>query len=292
MAATSARAAPSSTTPRPSQQGSPPVVVVATQPSPASAPPSRPTRSIRLTGQFRRKGEPHASAAAALPDELVVEILTRLPAKSLYRCTCVSRAWRALISDPANRRRFARTLSGLFISLPDGPFASVDTKGQSCRVSRVRHDAIGGYCTSVGHSQGRLLYVYDNVWENDDMSVYFLEDHDTEEWTYLTTETAQGSPSSRLQTRQADQPAHIRNKNRSGEPTLPDLGSTPHRSKGELGQSRMEAAKKPNAGAAEKRRHGSTALFVAVDYAFLLAFAGFLAYLVGSRILPSVAPSA
>ncbi|KAF8658136.1 hypothetical protein HU200_059604 [Digitaria exilis] len=62
--------------------------------------------------------------------------------------------------------------------------ASVDTKGQSCRVSRVRHDAIGGYCTSVGHSQGRLLYVYDNVWENDDMSVYFLEDHDTEEWVW------------------------------------------------------------------------------------------------------------
>ena len=53
----------------------------------------------------------------------------------------------------------------------------------------------------------------------------------------------------------------------------------------------MEAAKKLSAGAAGKRRHGSTALFVAVDYAFLLAFAGFLAYLVGSRILPSVASS-
>ncbi|KAL6905541.1 hypothetical protein ACP4OV_003142 [Aristida adscensionis] len=58
----------------------------------------------------------------------------------------------------------------------------------------------------------------------------------------------------------------------------------------------MDAAKKLGAGAgaaaaaaAGKRRHGSTALFVAVDYAFLLAFAGFLAYLVGSRILPSVA---
>ena len=54
----------------------------------------------------------------------------------------------------------------------------------------------------------------------------------------------------------------------------------------------MEAAKKLSAGAARKRRHGSTALFVAVDYAFLLAFAGFLAYLVGSRILASVASSA
>ncbi|KAF0888412.1 hypothetical protein E2562_014228 [Oryza meyeriana var. granulata] len=65
----------------------------------------------------------------------------------------------------------------------------------------------------------------------------------------------------------------------------------------------MEAAKTPrgtgfgtgNATAAEKgnrsRRHGSTALFVAVDYAFLLAFAGFLSYLLVSHLLPSVASS-
>ena len=55
----------------------------------------------------------------------------------------------------------------------------------------------------------------------------------------------------------------------------------------------MVKANKLSAGAGEKatknRSHGSTALFVAVDYAFLLAFAGFLAYLVGSRILPSAA---
>ncbi|KAG8050896.1 hypothetical protein GUJ93_ZPchr0009g2192 [Zizania palustris] len=40
-----------------------------------------------------------------------------------------------------------------------------------------------------------------------------------------------------------------------------------------------------------RRRHGSTALFVAVDYAFLLAFAGFLSYLVVSQLLSSVASS-
>ncbi|BAT16110.1 Os12g0176300 [Oryza sativa Japonica Group] len=58
----------------------------------------------------------------------------------------------------------------------------------------------------------------------------------------------------------------------------------------------MEATKTRGTGnaaaAAEKRRgHGSTALFVAVDYAFLLAFAGFLSYLVVSHLLPSVASS-
>uniref|UniRef100_A0A0D9XXF0 CASP-like protein n=1 Tax=Leersia perrieri TaxID=77586 RepID=A0A0D9XXF0_9ORYZ len=61
----------------------------------------------------------------------------------------------------------------------------------------------------------------------------------------------------------------------------------------------MEATKTRGTGfgagnaAAEKgkRRHGSTALFVAVDYAFLLAFAGFLSYLVVSHLLPSAASS-
>ncbi|EEC68947.1 hypothetical protein OsI_37663 [Oryza sativa Indica Group] len=58
----------------------------------------------------------------------------------------------------------------------------------------------------------------------------------------------------------------------------------------------MEATKTRGTGnaaaAAEKRRgHGSTALFVAVDYAFLLSFAGFLSYLVVSHLLPSVASS-
>ncbi|CAN6357798.1 unnamed protein product [Urochloa humidicola] len=54
-----------------------------------------------------------ATSAAALPDELIIEILARLPAKSLCRFSCVSRAWRTLISDPANRRRSITTTSTL-----------------------------------------------------------------------------------------------------------------------------------------------------------------------------------
>ncbi|PUZ72518.1 hypothetical protein GQ55_2G400000 [Panicum hallii var. hallii] len=55
-----------------------------------------------------------AAAAAYLPDDLVVDILARLPAKSLCRFKCVSRRWRSLISDPAHRARLAQTLSGFF----------------------------------------------------------------------------------------------------------------------------------------------------------------------------------
>ncbi|KAL6905529.1 hypothetical protein ACP4OV_003130 [Aristida adscensionis] len=60
------------------------------------------------------------SPAAALPDDLVVEVLARLPARSLCRFRCVSRSWRALISDPAHRRRLAQTLSGVLFSRPYG----------------------------------------------------------------------------------------------------------------------------------------------------------------------------
>ncbi|CAN6330726.1 unnamed protein product [Urochloa humidicola] len=51
-----------------------------------------------------------------LPDDLLVEILSRLPAKSLCRFKLVSRSWRTLIADPHHRRRFAQTLSGIFFS--------------------------------------------------------------------------------------------------------------------------------------------------------------------------------
>jgi len=57
--------------------------------------------------------EEGATAAAYLPDDLVVDILARLPAKSLCRFKCVSRRWRALISD---RCSSAQTLSGFFFT--------------------------------------------------------------------------------------------------------------------------------------------------------------------------------
>ncbi|CAN6344587.1 unnamed protein product [Urochloa humidicola] len=62
------------------------------------------------------KGGPNNNHAAAdLPDDLIVEILARLPAGSLCQCKCVSRSWRSLISDPTHRARLAHTLSGFFI---------------------------------------------------------------------------------------------------------------------------------------------------------------------------------
>ncbi|KAF8669282.1 hypothetical protein HU200_051616 [Digitaria exilis] len=66
--------------------------------------------------------EQDTAAAACLPDDLVVEILWRLPAKSLCRFKCVSRCWRRLIPDPAHRFRLAQTLSGFFFCSRDPPW--------------------------------------------------------------------------------------------------------------------------------------------------------------------------
>jgi len=54
------------------------------------------------------------TAAAGLTDDLIVDILSRLPVKSLCRCKCVSPHWRDLICHPDHRRRLPQTLAGFF----------------------------------------------------------------------------------------------------------------------------------------------------------------------------------
>ncbi|KAL6647306.1 hypothetical protein ACP70R_014743 [Stipagrostis hirtigluma subsp. patula] len=64
--------------------------------------------------------KPKSSAAAPaslsdLPDEALLEILSRLPVKPLHRSKCVAKAWRDLIDDPIHRKKlFPQTLEGFF----------------------------------------------------------------------------------------------------------------------------------------------------------------------------------
>jgi F-box interacting protein len=55
-----------------------------------------------------------AADASRIPEDLVFEILSRVPYSSLCRFKCASRSWLALCSDPALRRKSPQTLSGFF----------------------------------------------------------------------------------------------------------------------------------------------------------------------------------
>ncbi|XP_039799755.1 F-box protein At1g31080-like [Panicum virgatum] len=61
-------------------------------------------------------------AVAWLPDDLLMEILSRVPVKSLCRFKCVSKTWRELIADP-----------------PPPPEAPPDLGGSSAASGDVAH---------------------------------------------------------------------------------------------------------------------------------------------------------
>ncbi|CAL5090919.1 unnamed protein product [Urochloa decumbens] len=62
------------------------------------------------------------SAVAGLPDDPIVEILSRVPARDLHRSKCVSKGWRDLIADPLHRKKLPQTLHGFFPSYPAESF--------------------------------------------------------------------------------------------------------------------------------------------------------------------------
>ncbi|KAL6596326.1 hypothetical protein ACP70R_047690 [Stipagrostis hirtigluma subsp. patula] len=53
-------------------------------------------------------------SAAKLTDDLIVEILCRLPFKSFCRFKCVCKAWLAFSSDPHYRKKLPKVPTGFF----------------------------------------------------------------------------------------------------------------------------------------------------------------------------------
>ena len=64
--------------------------------------------------EYRSKRSSSDPSFAKLTNDLVVEILSRLPPRSLLCCRCVSKSWRDIISDPYHRKKLPQTLAGFF----------------------------------------------------------------------------------------------------------------------------------------------------------------------------------
>ncbi|WVZ95909.1 hypothetical protein U9M48_041615 [Paspalum notatum var. saurae] len=77
---------------------------------------ARPAILFRQAGMDRPKTKRSAAASAfpSLPDDATVEILSRVPAKSLCRFKCVSKGWRDLISERLRCKKLPQTLEGFF----------------------------------------------------------------------------------------------------------------------------------------------------------------------------------
>jgi hypothetical protein len=75
---------------------------------------------------------PKRSAVDGLPEDFLVEILARVPVRSVYRSKCVAKGWRDLIEDPLHGKKIPQTLRGFF---------SIDKEiyGRGCRGSARAH---------------------------------------------------------------------------------------------------------------------------------------------------------
>ncbi|CAN6222518.1 unnamed protein product [Urochloa humidicola] len=80
-------------------------------------------------------------AGDGLPDDTLVEILSHLPAKSLFRFKCISKSWCDLITDRLRCRKLPRTLEGFFYGCVDGIGSNVYGFGYS---SSEDEDECGG----------------------------------------------------------------------------------------------------------------------------------------------------
>jgi hypothetical protein len=76
--------------------------------------------------------------AETLNDDLLVEILSRVPAKSLCRFKCVSKHWLGITNDRHHRRKLPQTLAGFFYTstyerdIPISSLRFVSASGSSC----------------------------------------------------------------------------------------------------------------------------------------------------------------
>lgn len=75
---------------------------------------ARDTKKKRSLAVTSSASSTAAGGGVGLTDDLVVDILSRVPVKSIFRFKCVSPSWRNLISHPDNRKKLPQTITGFF----------------------------------------------------------------------------------------------------------------------------------------------------------------------------------
>ncbi|XP_051230062.1 F-box protein At5g07610 [Lolium perenne] len=78
---------------------------------------SRSPSPFPTTEMKKKQKQEDEQAVASLPEGPLVEILSRVPYRSLCRFKCVSKPWFALCSDPDIRKRCPQTLTGFFYNM-------------------------------------------------------------------------------------------------------------------------------------------------------------------------------
>ncbi|XP_020164434.1 F-box protein At5g07610-like [Aegilops tauschii subsp. strangulata] len=146
--------------------------------------------------EFRSSFPPHGGMAAErLTDDLLVEILSRVPVRSVCRFKCVSKHWLSLIEHPGHRRKLPQTLAGFFYTVRiNNRQLPLETKVRFVNVSGKSCPLVGTSFTFLPSHQriylldccnGLLLCRWYGISAPVDEFCYILCNPATEEWVSL-----------------------------------------------------------------------------------------------------------
>uniref|UniRef100_A0ACD6A4A8 Uncharacterized protein n=1 Tax=Avena sativa TaxID=4498 RepID=A0ACD6A4A8_AVESA len=126
--------------------------------------------------------DPLVTAASLFTDDLILEILSRLPARSVRRFKCVSMPWRDLIADPVHRKKLPQTLAGFLYRARRHHFVSVSDSAAQVDLSLTFLQPKYKYIDYVDTCNGLLLCACS---ENNEECHYVVCNPATERWIEL-----------------------------------------------------------------------------------------------------------
>ncbi|CAL4935365.1 unnamed protein product [Urochloa decumbens] len=97
---------------------------------------------VPVAGGMNFPNEPEPEVPG-LPDDPLLEILSRVPFRSLCRFKCVSKSWRDLIANPLHRRKLPQTLEGLFHEIHEEGLDRDGNNGEAGSDNLRRHGYVG-----------------------------------------------------------------------------------------------------------------------------------------------------